>query len=76
MECLSRPRYGALPQHVSGARDDADTGPNQRKQPLFEKSDAKTLLLWADGSETSTAQINKSFFASFCSQKEAFPSAS
>jgi hypothetical protein len=38
----------------------------------LKKAAQKLLLLWAGGGETSTAQFNKSFFASFCSQKEAF----
>jgi hypothetical protein len=39
----------------------------------LKKSGAKNFWLgWAGGSETSTAQEQKSFFATFCSQKVAF----
>jgi hypothetical protein len=38
----------------------------------LKKAAQKLLLFWACGAGTSTAQFKKSFFASFCSQKEAF----
>jgi hypothetical protein len=39
---------------------------------FVKKRRKKLLLAWAWSVETSTAQEQKSFFASFCSQKEAF----
>jgi hypothetical protein len=45
----------------------------QESSRFFEKKRRKKLLFgWACGGVTSTAQFKKSFFASFCSQKEAF----
>jgi hypothetical protein len=45
----------------------------QESSRFFEKKRRKKLLFgWACGGVTSTAQLKKSFFASFCSQKEAF----
>jgi hypothetical protein len=41
-----------------------------KQAALFEKSAQKLLLIWATGVFTIAAQIKKSFFASFCSQKE------
>jgi hypothetical protein len=45
----------------------------QESSRFFEKRRGKKLLFgWACGGEISTARFKKSFFASFCSQKEAF----
>jgi hypothetical protein len=41
----------------------------------LKKAAQKLLLLLACGVETARAQIKQSFFASFCSQKEAFSKA-
>jgi hypothetical protein len=38
---------------------------------FLKKRSKKLLLNWAPGGETSTVQINKSFFASFFAKKEA-----
>jgi hypothetical protein len=46
-----------------------------RKQALFKKSAAKTFCYagpWAVSATTPMAQINQSFFATFCSQKVVF----
>jgi hypothetical protein len=49
-------------------------GLKQEGSRFFEKKRRKKLFRhWAGGAETSTARSKKSFFASFCSQKEAFP---
>jgi hypothetical protein len=42
------------------------------KAAAFKKAAQKFLRLRACGAETSTVQMNKVFFASFVSQKEAF----
>jgi hypothetical protein len=48
-----------------------------RRAALFEKSAQKLLPIWCGGVPTPQSQINKSFFGSFCSQKELLlPSAS
>jgi hypothetical protein len=45
----------------------------QEGSRFFEKKRRKKLLFgWACDGETSTAQSQKVFFASFCSQKEVF----
>jgi hypothetical protein len=41
-----------------------------KQAALFEKSAQKLLLILTVAVETPVAQIKKSFFASFCSQKE------
>jgi hypothetical protein len=45
----------------------------RQKVAAFKKAAQNFWLIWACGVETSTAQFNTVFFASFCSQKEAFP---
>jgi hypothetical protein len=45
-----------------------------KQAALFEKSAQKLFLNWAKGGFTTTVQIKKSFFGSFCSQKERLPS--
>jgi hypothetical protein len=48
-------------------------GTERKKAPLFEKKRRQKLFLnWDCGVETTTAQVNKVFFATFCSQKAAF----
>jgi hypothetical protein len=41
-----------------------------KQAALFEKSAQKLLLNWTVVVKTPVTQIKKSFFASFCSQKE------
>jgi hypothetical protein len=41
----------------------------QTRSRFLKKAAQKLLLLWARGGETSMAREQKSFFASFCSQK-------
>jgi hypothetical protein len=45
----------------------------QESSRFLKKAAQKLLRLRAGGVETSTAQEQKSFFASFCSQKEGLP---
>ncbi|HEY1857955.1 hypothetical protein [Acidocella sp.] len=49
-----------------------------RKRPLLKKAAQKFLLLWGMGGvgDNAHAPALKSFFASFCSQKEVLPFAS
>jgi hypothetical protein len=45
-----------------------------KEAALFEKSAQKLFLIWTVAVKTPVAQTNKSFFASFCSQKEVLSS--